>query len=204
MIRIIAIGLVVATLCGCAQVVPSHEIRAKPEHIRAGVQVGDSIEVTTRDGQYREFEVTNVSVNTIEGPTETIPFSEITHLVKRSWKTPEHPCGGGKPVGCSIPEVVLVLSDVYKEQAEKFHPACVTHDFCYRHGFTTYGAKRDECDQAFYTNMKSACGGMAGLDRFDFKGYGICQLAARQTFEAVRRYGEPHYLATTGSYCEYR
>jgi len=203
-IKSIASLFVVAALCGCAQVVPSHEIRAKPEHIRSGVQVGDSIEVTTKDGEYREFEVTNVTANTIEGPTETIPFSEITHLVKRSWKKPEHPCGGGKPVGCSIPEVVLVLSDDYQQQADKFHPACVTHDFCYRHGSATYGAKREECDQLFYVNMKSACGGTAGLGRFDFKEYGLCQLAARQTFEAVRRYGEPHYLATTGSYCEYR
>jgi hypothetical protein len=203
-IKITASLLLAAALCGCAQIVPSHEIRAKPDFIHAGVQAGDSVEITTKDGKYREFVVKNVGANTIEGSEETIPFSEITLLVKRSWKEPTHPCGGGVPVGCSIPQVVMILSEDYQEQADKFHPACVTHDFCYRHGFATYGAKKEECDSEFYDNMKIACDGTGGLGRLDITKYGICQLAANQTYEAVRRYGEEHYLTTTSLYCEYR
>lgn len=90
-----------------------------------------------------------------------------------------HPCGGGLPVGCSIPEVILLLSGEYEQQAEKFHPACVTHDFCYRHGFATYGATREECDAIIYDDMKKTCEGAGGLDVFDFR-------------------------TTTSTYCEYR
>jgi coproporphyrinogen III oxidase len=108
------------------------------------------------------------------------------------------------PVGCSIPEVVLLLSGDYEEQAEKFHPACVTHDFCYRHGVATYGVTRDECDTAFYDDMKKTCKGLGGLGVLDIQGFGTCQLAANQTYEAVRRRGEEHFQTTTSTYCEYR
>ena len=123
--------LVIASLaiCGCAQIAPSHDIPPKPDHINAGVQVGDTVEITTKDGTYRKFVVTNVGANAIDGPTESIPFGEISSLVKRSWEAPTHPCAVGVAVGCSIPEVVLLLSSDYKQQSDKFHPACVTHDF---------------------------------------------------------------------------
>lgn len=204
---LIAFGVIVivaVAASGCSHVVPSHDIPAKPEFIRAGVQAGDLVEVTTKDGEYREFKVTDVGTDVIEGPAETIRFAEIQSLVKRSWKEPAHPCGGGIPVGCSIPEVVLILSKRYQQQAEKFHPACVTHDFCYRHGFATYGVAREECDAVIYTDMKKACAGMGGLGALDVKEFGICQLAANQTFEAVRQHGEKHFLTTTSTYCEYR
>jgi hypothetical protein len=204
---LIAFGMIVTLAVaaqGCSHVVPSHEIRPKPEFIRVGVQVGDSVEITTIDGKYREFVVEDVGTDTIEGPDETIRFSEIQSVVKRSWKEPAHPCGGGIPVGCSIPEVVLILSEDYEQQAEKFHPACVKHDFCYRHGFATYGATREECDTVIYEDMKKACGGMGGLGVLDVKEFGICQFAANQTFEAVRRHGEKHFRTTTSTYCEYR
>jgi coproporphyrinogen III oxidase len=108
------------------------------------------------------------------------------------------------PVGCSIPEVVLILSERYKQQADKFHPACVTHDFCYRHGFATYGTTREECDTAIYDDMKKACKGLGGLGVLDVKEFGVCQVAANQTYEAIRRHGEKHYQTTTSTNCEYR
>ena len=83
-------------------------------------------------------------------------------------------------------------------------PACVTHDFCYRHGFATYGLAREQCDAEFLQDMKQACGGFGGLGRLDAKEYGICQLAASQTYETVRRKGEPHFRTTGSTYCEYR
>ena len=204
---LIAFGVIAALLVsayGCSHVVPSHSIRAKPEFIRVGVQAGDLVEITTKDGQYRKFVVEDVGTDTIEGPSETIRFNEIESIVKRSWKEPAHPCGGGMPVGCSIPEVVLLLSGDYERQAEKFHPACVTHDFCYRHGVATYSVTRDECDTAFYNDMKKACKGFGGLDVLDIQGFGKCQLAANQTYEVVRRRGEKHFQSTTSTYCDYR
>ncbi len=189
---------------GCARITPSHDIRAKPEYIQAGVQTGDQVEITTKDGKYREFIVEDVSANSIKGASETILFSDIQSIVKRSWKEPTHPCGGALPLGCSIPEVVLVLSKEYAQQAEKFHPACVTHDFCYRHGVATYGATREECDTAIYDDMKKACKGMGGLGVLDVKDFSICQLAANQTYEAIRRKGEKHFQTTASTYCEYR
>jgi len=190
--------------CACARIAPSHEIPVKPDHINAGIEAGDTVEITTKDGETRKFVVKEVGTSSIEGPSETIPFSEISKLVKRSFEAPTHPCAVGVEVGCSIPEVVLLLSSEYKEQAEKFHPACVTHDFCYRHGFATYGATRDECDNTFYDNMKTACGGTFGFIVVDFEQSAICNLAARQTFNVVRTHGEKHYKSTGGSYCEYR
>ncbi len=203
----IAYGVIAALLIsahGCSHVVPSHSIPAKPEFIRVGVQTGDLVEITTKDGEYRKFVVQDIGIDTIEGPSETIRFSEIERIVKRSWKEPAHPCGGGLPVGCSIPEVVLLLSGDYEKQAEKFHPACVTHDFCYRHGVATYGVTRDECDTVFYNDMKKACKGLGGLSVLDIQGFATCQLAANQTYEAVRRRGEEHFQSTTSTYCEYR
>ncbi len=203
----IASGLVTAlivALSACAQVVPAHKIPARPDFIRAGVQAGDSVEITTKDGEQRKFEVQDVTEIAIEGPSETILFSDIQSLVKRSWKEPGHPCGGGLPTGCSIPEVVLLLSNDYKNQAEKFRAACVTHDFCYRHGVATYNVTREECDSDFYDDMKEACGGLGGLGVLDIADFSICQVAAKQTFTAVRRHGQQHFQTTTSQYCEYR
>ena len=107
-------------------------------------------------------------------------------------------------MGCSIPEVVLLLSDEYSEQAAKFHPACVEHDFCYRHGYATYGDKRELCDEQFLEDMMQACGGAGVLSLLNAKEYSICRVAARQTYEAVRRKGKPHFRTTTSTNCKFR
>jgi coproporphyrinogen III oxidase len=115
-----------------------------------------------------------------------------------------HPCGGSLPVGCSIPTAVVVLIEAYEEQAEKFHGACVIHDFCYRHGAATYDLSREECDQEFYEGMKAACSGLGGLGILDPEDFAKCQLAANQTYEAVREHGEKHYQSSTSTVCEYK
>ena len=176
--RLVVFGVVIAlivALAGCAQVVPAHEIPARPDFIRAGVQAGDSVEITTNDGEQRKFEVQDVTENAIEGPSETIQFNDIQSIVKRSWQEPGHPCGGGLPTGCSIPEVIFLLSNDYKTQSEKFRAACVTHDFCYRHGVATYNVTRDECDSDFYDDMKEACNGLGGLGVLDLVDFSKCQ-----------------------------
>ena len=114
------------------------------------------------------------------------------------------PCGGTEPLGCSIPVAVLVVSKDYEEQADKFHPACVTHDLCYRHGAATYGLSRKECDVEFHDNMKAACTGFKGLGVLDPEGFAKCQFAAKQTYEAVRTHGEKHFRSAGSTYCLYR
>ena len=198
--------LVVVTACS---ITPRHDIRPKPEFIRAGVQAGDTVEIVTLEGSAVTLTVTDVRGGEIRGETPSgnarvVDFAEIASIAKRSWDPPAHPCGGGQPVGCSIPEVVLAVSDDYQRQAEKFRGACVTHDFCYRHGFATYGLDRATCDDEFYADMKASCQTLGPLSFLDPKEYAMCQAAAAQTFEAVRRYGEAHFLTTASTVCEYR
>ncbi len=203
--QLVRFGLILfAGLVASCAWTPLHDIRPRPDYITAGVQVGDTVEIETKDGEQLKFEVTEVSASAVIGENENVAFSDIAKIGKRSWTKPEHPCGGGKPVGCSIPEVVLVLSEEYADQASKFHSACVTHDFCYRHGLATYGTAREECDSVFYEDMKKECGGTKGLDVLDVPNYAICQVAARQSYEAVRRYGEKAYQTTNSTYCDYR
>ena len=197
----------IISLCGLVAAcswAPLKEIRPRADYITVGVQKGDRVEIETTDGRTHKFEVTEVTGTAVVGKKQRVEFADIESIGIRSWGDPPHPCGGGKPVGCSIPEVVLVLSQDYKEQADKFHAACVKHDFCYRHGFATYGIGRAECDEVFYEEMKTECSGTGMLGVLDVKTYGICQVAARQTYEAVRRYGEPAFLTTTSTYCDYK
>ena len=155
-------------------------------------------------GDFTAIELTNAHIETIESGDVTIFFSDIDSIQKQSWTAPTHPCGAGVPVGCSIPQVVRVLSDDYNQQADKFHSACVVHDFCYRHGLATYGVNREQCDANFYENMKKECAGKGGLGIFDIKQLSICKISAKQTFDAVRRHGEPHFRTGTSTVCEYR
>lgn len=116
----------------------------------------------------------------------------------------EDPCGGTEPLGCSIPNAVRVLSDDLLQQADKFHDACVTHDLCYRYGSATYDLIREECDDEFYAGMKAACSGTANLGLLDPETFAKCQLAALETYEAVRKHGEEHFQTTASTICEYR
>lgn len=197
LVAIIAGGL---ASCGYA---PKHEIQPKPNYIHAGVKAGDTVEITTNDGTESKMEVMEVRATALVGRDRTVQFRDIQKLAVRSWHEPEHPCGGSEPVGCSIPEVVKILVVPYQDQADKFHPACVVHDFCYRHGFATYGTKRETCDQNFYEDMQLTCEKNGLLSKIDIEGYAACKTAALQTFEAVSRYGEPHYRTTTSTVCEY-
>ncbi len=204
MLRWFLIATVLMAAAGCARTAPSHNIPVRDEYIQAGIKAGDTVEITMVDGEQKSFEVVNVRTNVIVGPDGDIPLSDIKSIVKRSWTQPEHPCGANEPVGCSIPEVVLLLSDEYSEQAAKFHPACVKHDFCYRHGYATYGDTREVCDQQFLDDMRQACGSAGVLNILNAKDYSICSVAARQTYEAVRLKGEPHFRTTTSTTCEFR
>jgi len=119
MLRIVLITIAVVLLGGCGRVTPSHSIPVRQDYIEAGIQAGDTIEVTMVDGELKTFEVVEVRPNAIVAPDGVVPLASIKSIVKRAWSTPGHPCGANEPVGCSIPEVVLLLSDDYSEQAGK-------------------------------------------------------------------------------------
>lgn len=197
------LSIFLIAVAGCSYA-PKHEVPAKPAYIQAGIQVGDTVEITTVDGRRIEFVVAAVEGHALVGESERIEFGEIETLVKRSWTEPTHPCGGSEPVGCSVPLVVTALSTDLENQFEKFHPSCVQHDFCYRHGYATYGMSREQCDQEFYDDMKDRCADGGLLNVLDPEGSGTCRFAAKQMYSAVRRYGKDAYLAGEGTPCEYR
>lgn len=201
--RILLLILFIALASSCSIGTPKHDIPVRTEYIDAGVEVGDTLDITTKDGEEKTIIVVEIGMDYIEGEEGRIAISTIEKIVKRSFTEPGHPCGANEPVGCSIPEVVLLLSDQYKEQATKFHPACVTHDFCYRHGYATYGVEREQCDTAFLADMKASCGGMKGIGLLDLEQYSLCRIAADQTHGIVRLKGEQHFRTTTSSVCEY-
>ena len=185
---------------------PRHEIRPEPAHIRAGVAPGDRVEVVTLDGRQLEFEVTAVENDALVGGGERVSFLDIAALFKLSWKEPGHPCGAGRPVGCSIPKVVAVMSGNLGGYGDRFHQACKHHDFCYRHGYATYGTSRDACDDQFRAAMEIECGTLSVLDMMDAeraREHTVCTLAAEQMYVAVRRYGEDAYETADSTYCEY-
>ena len=185
---------------------PRHEIKTDPAHIRAGVEPGDRVEVVTLDGRQLEFEVTVVENDALLGDAERVSFLDIAALYKLSWKEPGHPCGGGQPVGCSIPTVVAAVSGNLAGYGNRFHKACMYHDFCYRHGYATYGNSRDACDDQFRAAMETECGTLGVLDIMDLERaqeHTRCTLAAEQMYLAVRRYGEKAYLTTQSTFCEY-
>jgi len=190
----------VTTSCG---VTPSHDIKPIPDHITTGVQAGDTIEIETIDGEKIKLVVEEVTLTSIKSADREFVFSDIAKLTKRSWSEPPHPCGAGEPVGCSVPEVFLALSDDYADQVEKFRKPCIVHDFCYRHGYATYGLERAQCDANFYDDMRSACAADGVLGIFDPEERAICELAANRTYAAVRTHGDEAFRTLTSTYCEY-
>ena len=204
MYRALQVILILVAVGGCAAVMPSHNIPVRPDYIEAGVQPGDTLEITMFDGEERTIEVLGVRTDAFETADGDIAIADIRSIVKRSWTLPGHPCGANEPVGCSIPEIILLLSDDFNSQSEKFHPACVTHDFCYRHGHVTYAVTREQCDANLRADMKKSCGGFGGLGILDLEEYSFCHLAADQIYNVVRLKGEPHFRTNTSTRCEYQ
>lgn len=194
----LCIALVSIVVAGGCALVPTHEIPVREAYILAGVHVDDWVEITMKDGERHKFAVTSVGPNGIGSAEATIPFEDIDRLVKLSWFEPEHPCGGGDPVGCSVP-IIFRFSPEFGQVTDRMEPACDTHDYCYRHGFATYGRTRDECDLAFFEDMSEVCArGYMGA-----KGYLECLVARVGIYEAVRKYGDDGFRRETSTYCEY-
>jgi hypothetical protein len=203
-------GLCLAVFLTACSSTPWHEVYPYPEYIEAGVQSGKEVRVVTTDGNEHVFVADTAEDGRVKGHMKDqpiqVPYEDVVTLQIRSDEFPDMPCGGAVPLGCSIPEVLTAVSAIVADYQNKFHSACVFHDFCYRHGHITYGIDRDQCDAVFFDSMKEICD--VKLVSFDFVldplTEGKCLLAASNLYASVKRYGEEYYRVDNSTYCEYR
>jgi len=206
MIRKLAILAVLALCFGCA---PTHNVKPLPEFVDMAIKPGDKVTVTTKSGETVEFVISDVTNEMLIGENYRVALADIDALGKTSWKRPPSPCGGEKSLGCSVPLLVSLASDVYEHYGRHFHDACAQHDYCYRHGFRTYGLERDACDAEFLENMIKACpapsrfgiGKLLGPMSVDSRH--TCLSKAEEFYTVVQRYGESDFQSDTGTICEY-
>lgn len=196
--------LTLLTLIVACSYTPKHQIPVHPLFVEAGVKPGDEIEIITTDGERLRFVVIDVSDETLTGKDILIPMEDVESLFIHSWSKPPHPCGAGRPVGCSVPEVVSTIEDGLEN---RFAASCARHDYCYRHGYATYNLDRETCDERFLEDMNKECGQSGGLlDMLSIEGIKEqtkCRALAKSMHAAVRRYGAPAFLTTTGTECPY-
>jgi hypothetical protein len=202
------VALTLVALAACSNITPMKEVRPEPNFIAAAIEPDHEVRIETVDGRELEFVVAEVESDAlVSSDGERIYFEDIHAISFRSWEDPAHPCGGGQPVGCSMPELIGEIG-YYKEYRNKFHKSCEQHDYCYRHGQTTYGLDQQDCDDRFYTDMLGQCGpagGILGLLEAagDVTEPAKCRLAADQFYAAVQRYGAKAFRTTTSTYCAY-
>lgn len=202
-------ALTLTMAVGCSSITPMKEVRPEPDFITAAVEPDDEVVITTADGRELSFVVNTVEADKITGlGGEEVTFTDIESISIRSWEEPNHPCGAGEPVGCSIPEVITAVSSYHQEYKDYFHSACAEHDYCYRHGSSTYGLDQSYCDNRFYSDMMELCGGAGGgilgiadLDSLAEKAK--CRLAADQFYAAVQQHGHKAFRTGNSTYCEF-
>ncbi|MFK7954774.1 MAG: hypothetical protein AB8B96_01670 [Lysobacterales bacterium] len=193
-------------LSGCA---PSHTVRLLPDFVDAALAPGDRVVVITKSGVRHDFIVVALPGNSVNGAQISVPLPDIASLKKISWQRPAQACGGDRPVGCSMPLLVSLISDAHSAYQEIFHDACVQHDFCYRHGFRSYGHLRAECDEAFLDDMRTMCPPPPQSLAAKIFSIGLiesrvnCLSMAEEIYSAVRHYGEEHFQKDASTYCEY-
>ena len=136
---------------------PTHNVKPLPNFVQVGLEPGDRVTVTTHDGETHDLVITEIRGDVLVGGDAEFALQHIASIKKHAWKRPESPCGGEKPLGCSLPLLVSVASETHRHYQEKFYDACAQHDYCYRHGFASYGMDRKGCDDAFLTDMQNSC-----------------------------------------------
>ncbi len=188
---------------------PNQPVRPYPAFVVAAIDPGDQVTVVTKDGETLKFIVVRVDENSLSSEDRTIPVADIEQLHKKSKNKPAYPCGKDMPLGCSIPKSIIATENVgaiassvwgsgelfkwHTSYADDFYEPCLQHEFCYRHGFTTYSYNRSYCDDEFYENMLQTCNAV------DL----ACKSAAKEFYIAVSKYSEEHFKGEAGVYCEY-
>ncbi len=201
-----AVILITPFMIAC---VPTQNVRPLPDFVGTAIEPGDKVKVVTRDGTKLDFTVSEVRTDALCSGETTVLLSDIDQLALRSRERPAYPCGGEKPLGCSVPQWIRSVEKVgdaaslafgsgiffrwHSTFEETFYDACIQHDFCYRHGYRTYGHIKGFCDEEFYANMKAVC---LAIDV-------LCLSAAREFYIAVSRYSETAYQNETSTHCAY-
>ena len=166
-------------------------MRPIPDFVTLAISPGDKVELQTFAGEHVEFQVSHVDAQSISSPERRFLLNEIAELYVRSRSRPDYPCGGEQAIGCSVPKGILateilvgsmtnVVGSWHSEYANTFYDACVQHDFCYRHGYKTYGHNKEYCDEEFSKNTRESC------NTVDV----ACKAAAKEFSWAVREHAE--------------
>jgi len=184
--------------------VPLQTVRPIPDFVTLAIKAGDKVELQTLAGEHAEFQVSHVDAQSISSPERRFLLNEIAALYVRSRNRPDYPCGGEQALGCSVPggvkfaEVVVGLTTKgiswHSEYADTFYDACVQHDFCYRHGYKTYGHNKEYCDEEFYNNMLKSCNAVDVA----------CRAVAKEFSWAVKEHAEEGaFQEESGTECLY-
>ncbi len=202
---------VLTLLSGIAACAPMHTVKPLPDFVESALEPGDRITVTTYDGETHEFVVKELRGDLLVGENVQFALKDLASIKKHAWSRPDSPCGGEKALGCSLPLLVSLVSDTHSHYRSKFYDACAQHDYCYRHGFASYGLDRNTCDREFLLDMKNLCPAPAAgklgktLEIFDdsVDSRRTCLSVAEDYYEAVHQYGEDKFLTANSTYCEY-
>ncbi len=123
--------------------------------------------------------------------------------------------GEGRGIDCSIPslgDVAFKRPDGVSDIRLRFRQACVNHDFCYRHGFATYGYTQNDCDLALQESAFRLCRQIQREGGSDSKGeleagtdpYSYCETEAKKVLLGVALGGAGSYKGPGRStYFEY-
>lgn len=205
-----ALLTILAVLAACVTR-DSYKVRPLPNFVSVAIQPGDTVIVTTRSHETAEFEVTEVTESALHSAERQFKLTEITELRIIAEERPPTPCGGVEALGCSVPLLVSFASKAHASYKDQFYSACETHDYCYRHGFRTYGLDREFCDEEFLVNMQETCprpsqsaiGTVLDALKDDLEFAPTCQEVANDFYLAVREFGDSRFQYKDSNYCEY-
>jgi hypothetical protein len=206
MMRILKRGscllLSLALLSACAQ---WWQVRPYSDFVNVEVNPGDQIRVETRDGERSKLVVVAVRHDRIVGENQTVLLKDIVQLEKRSKTAPANPCSPQVPLGCSTPQWATMLHDSQAHYTKYFYPSCEQHDFCYRHGQSTYGMSKNACDSQFLLDMQTQChpDNITEILLQAGASYTTCGAVALEFYMAVQKYGANRFNTNTSTYCEY-
>lgn len=143
------------------------------------------------------------TVQPVTPKTATPAQPQPSDVTSRALKTPN--CEVLEAITCSV-HWVAKFDPAMGYFVNKFEPACVVHDLCYRYGHATYGFSRTQCDDKFYDHMKQICDGTSlAANIFTAGGAEVtCNGAALAFYRAVQNVGAGPYKGKGESkYCPY-
>lgn len=106
--------------------------------------------------------ITSLIVNGVLSEVKLPLFREMpstSHAVSHSGEDVQLIGGKGDPLSCSLPWGVspIVFRGLDEPIGLKMRQACITHDYCYRHGNATYGYSQEDCDYRLLDDALRIC-----------------------------------------------